>query len=158
VKVQDESKNKVERAADGTWLGSGNPRGRPLGSRNKLPELIYSRAAEVWKKHEHRLDAWAAEDFKEFAQWCGRVMPRDVAVSIEQRGVPGGLEPQDWALALEVFHAIKASLPNAATRQPGEVLNFVSNAIRAADAKLIEVEPLEVTKPPEVAIDEPIDG
>ena len=64
MKVQDG--NKIERGPDGKWLSSGNPAGRPLGSRNKLPELIYSRAAEVWKKHEHRLDQWASEDFKEF--------------------------------------------------------------------------------------------
>ena len=84
VKQQDDNKNKIERGPDGKWLGSGNPAGRPLGSRNKLPELIYGRAAEVWKKHEHNLDKWASEDFREFAQWCARVMSRDVAVSIEQ--------------------------------------------------------------------------
>jgi hypothetical protein len=123
VKVQDEK--KIERAPDGTWLSSGNPRGRPLGSRNKLPELIYSRAAEVWKKHEHRLDAWAAEDFKEFAQWCARVMPRDVAVSIEQH-LPASLSPDEWTDMLAVLRAVKTALPGASARSPGEIMNVLS--------------------------------
>ena len=66
----------VQRAPDGKWLTSGNPAGSPVGSRNKLPELIYARASEVWKKHEGNLDKWASEDFRNFAHWCARVMPK----------------------------------------------------------------------------------
>jgi hypothetical protein len=44
----------------------------------------------------------------------------------------------DWQLALEVFGGIKEALPAASQRQPGEVLEFVLGAIRAADAKVVE--------------------
>lgn len=58
---------------------------------------------------------------------------------------PGGLDPDEWKIALETFAAIKAALPNASDRKPGDVLQFVSEAIRSASAPLIEatVEPGE---------------
>jgi hypothetical protein len=68
---------------------------------------------------EHNLDQWASEDFKEFAQWCTRVMLRNVAVSIEQHR-PGNLSPDEWSATLEVLRAVKAALPDAGTRTPGK--------------------------------------
>ena len=64
---------------------------------------------------------------------CASVLPKDVALTIEQR-LPGGMSAQD----LEIFSAIKAAIPDANDRQPGEVLNFVLDAIRAHGAKTIE--------------------
>src|SRR5262249_48613713 len=125
--------------------------GRPKGSRNKLPELIYARAVEVWQRHEHRLDAWAEEDFKEFAQWCARVMPRDVALSIEQH-LPGQLSPDEWTAMLAVLRGVKTPLPDAGARNPGEITEYVLEAIRAHQATgaiLIEAEPVEVPEPPQ---------
>jgi hypothetical protein len=54
---------------------------------------------------------------------CGRLGPNSLC---------------DWQLALEVFGGIKEALPAASQRQPGEVLEFVLGAIRAADAKVVE--------------------
>jgi hypothetical protein len=72
-----------------------------------------------------------------FMAICASLIPKDVQLSLSAR-LPGGLEPDDWQLALAVFGAIREALPNANKRQPGEVLEFVLNAIRQADAKLIE--------------------
>ena len=52
--------------------------------------------------------------------------------------LPGGLEADDWQMALAVFGAVREALPDANKRAPGEVLNFVLDAIRSHDAKLIE--------------------
>jgi hypothetical protein len=60
-------------------------------------------------------------------------------LTVSQR-MPGGLDPDDWQLVTEVMGAIKQSLPDAGQRPPGEVMNYLLEAIRAHDAKLIEDE------------------
>src|SRR5215831_13653877 len=67
----------------------------------------------------------------------GGLIPRDVSVTLQQR-LPGGLEPDDWSIALSVFQAIKEALPDAGNRQPGEVMQFVADAIHAHRAPMIE--------------------
>jgi len=78
-----------------------------------------------------------AEEPARFADMCSRLIPRDVSLTVSQR-LPGGLEAEDWAIAVSLFGAIKQALPDASTRSPSEVLNFVLEAIRSFDAKLIE--------------------
>jgi hypothetical protein len=73
-----------------------------------------------------------------FAELCARLIPKDVQLSIEQR-LPGGLDAADWQVALEAIQAIKEAIPDANDRQPGEVMTFVRDAIRAHSAKLIEM-------------------
>jgi hypothetical protein len=58
-------------------------------------------------------------------------------LTVAQR-LPGNLEGDDWELMLSVCAAIKQALPTANERSPSEVLSFVLEAIRQADAKLIE--------------------
>jgi hypothetical protein len=72
-----------------------------------------------------------------FVAICASLIPKDVQVSLSAR-LPGGLEPDDWQIALAVFGAIREAIPNANERPPGEVMGYVLNAIRQADAKLIE--------------------
>jgi hypothetical protein len=124
----------------GTWKPgeSGNPAGRPIGARNKFSELFVRDVAATWAKHgSNILEKMAVDEPARFAELCGRLIPRDVQLTVSQR-VPGGLEADDWAIALEVFQAVRAGLPQADKQQPGEVMNFVLNAIRSHDAKLIE--------------------
>ena len=68
-----------------------------------------------------------------FAELCGRLIPKDVQLTIGQR-LPGGLDPDDWQIAMEVLQAVKGALPDANQRQPGEVMSFVLAAIRAHNA------------------------
>jgi hypothetical protein len=70
-----------------------------------------------------------------FAELASRLVPRDVAVKIE--ATPQGLSVEDWRLFREIAVAIKETLPDAATRPPGEILNFVADAIRAHTARTI---------------------
>lgn len=74
-----------------------------------------------------------------FVAICASLIPKDVQVSLSAR-LPGGLEPDDWPIALAVFGAIKDALPDANKRPPAEVLNFVLDAIHQAGAKVIESE------------------
>jgi hypothetical protein len=71
-----------------------------------------------------------------FAELCGRLIPKDVQVSLSAR-MPGNLEPDDWAAMLELLSAIKTQLPDDG-RKPGEVAALVTEALRLHSAKLIE--------------------
>ena len=62
-----------------------------------------------------------------------------ILLSVTQR-MHGNLDPDDWQIALAVFGAIRSAIPNANERPPGEVMEFVLNAIHAASAKTIEGE------------------
>src|SRR5262249_39451891 len=92
----------------------------------------------VWAKcGADTIEKVAADDPSRFFAVASTLIPKDVAVTIEQR-LPGGLAADDWTIVLEVMGAIKQSLPDANARRPGEVLEFVLDAIRAHDAKMID--------------------
>jgi hypothetical protein len=74
-----------------------------------------------------------------FVAICASLIPKDVSLTLSAR-LPGDLNPDDWQIALALFGAIKDALPNANQRPPGEVMQYVLDAIRTHDAKLIEPE------------------
>lgn len=65
------------------------------------------------------------------------ILPRDVLVSVEQT-MPGGLDPQDWGLLLQVLDLIKANVPADANASPGEVFAIIESTLRERYAKPIE--------------------
>lgn len=119
---------------------SGNLNGRPIGARSKFSDAFYRDLAATWAEHgkSAMLKAATLEPAR-FVAICASLIPKDVSLTLSAR-LPGGLEPDDWQIALAVFGAIREALPDANKRQPGDVLNFVLDAIRQADAKLIESE------------------
>lgn len=128
----------IQRAPDGKWLSSGNPQGRPLGSRHKIAEAIIRDIAAEWERSGAKvLERMARDEPAKFAQLAAGLIPREALLTVAQR-LPGNLEGEDWELMLSVCAAIKQALPEANQRQPGEVLNFVRDAIHAASAKTIE--------------------
>ena len=114
---------------------SGNPAGRPLGSRHKITEAIIQDISGAWQTHGPQvLDRLAVEDPATFAKLAVGLVPKDVLLSINAK-LPGGMDPDDWQLVTEVMGAIKQSIPDANTRQPGEVLEHTLAALRAYSAK-----------------------
>jgi hypothetical protein len=65
---------------------------------------------------------------------AARLIPGDVKVSIEQTF--GGLSAEDYA----ILQAIKQAVPDASSRSPADVLGYVRDTLRAADAKMIEAD------------------
>jgi hypothetical protein len=136
VKEYDES--TVKRAPDGKWLSSGNPAGRPVGSRNKFADNFFADLSATWAAHgKTAMEKTAQEEPAKFVAICASLIPKDVQLSLTAR-LPGGLDPDDWQIALAVFQAVRDALPDASKRPPGEVMAFVLEAIRAHDAKLVE--------------------
>jgi hypothetical protein len=111
---------------------TGNPQGRP--ARARLTEKFIADVADSWQQHGAKiLEGMIKRQPDRFADLCSRLIPRDVQLSLEARA-PVGLDAE----ALEILQAIKQSLPDANTRAPGEVLNFVLSAVRAHSAPTIE--------------------
>lgn len=117
---------------------SGNPDGRPPGTRSKFSEAFYRDLAATWAElGKSAMRQTATLEPGKFVAICASLIPKDVQLSLSAR-LPGNLEADDWALAMSVFSAIREALPDANSRQPAEVLNFVRDAIHAASAKTIE--------------------
>jgi hypothetical protein len=113
---------------------SGNPNGRPVGSRNAFSNAFMADLASVWAEHGRAAMELTAKTMPSvFFATAARVLPKDVAISIEQ-SYPGGLAPDDIA----ILRAIKEAIPDANSRSPQEVLSFVAEAVRAHSAKTIE--------------------
>lgn len=98
---------------------SGNPNGRPVGARARFTEQFAADVAEAWRKHGAGIvDQMATTEPMRFAELCARLMPKDVSMTLQQR-LPGNLEPDDWAVVMEVMGAVKQALPDASSRSPG---------------------------------------
>src|SRR5262245_12398192 len=109
---------------------SGNPNGRPT-ARSRLTERFIGDVAATWEQRGPAILQKMAPD--RFADMCSRLIPRDVAISLEAR-LPGGLDAADLA----ILQAIKQGIPNANEMEPQAVLTYTLEAIRAHSGKLIE--------------------
>jgi len=119
---------------------SGNPAGKPPGTRHAFSQGFIRDFALVWQ--EEGLEAVrkvARKSPESFVAIAAKVCPNDVRVSIEQ-SLPGNLSMEDWQTMKEVVAAVRQALPDAADRRPGAVLEHVLSALRAADAKTISRE------------------
>jgi hypothetical protein len=118
---------------------SGNPYGRPIGARNKLAENFIADTAAAWQKHGPRvLETMALTEPSRFAELCGKLVPREMQLSLTA-SLPGNLDAGDWSLLLEIVAAVKAAIPDASTRPPQAVLEYCREALAAHSAKpLIE--------------------
>jgi hypothetical protein len=127
----------VTKTNPGRWLPgtSGNPNGRPLGARTEFSVSFMRDMARVWAaRGGDIIEKVAADDPSRFFAVASTLIPKDVAISIEQR-LPGGLSPSDLA----IFQAIREAIPGANEMQPTQVLEHTLNALRAYGA--IEISP-----------------
>jgi hypothetical protein len=65
-------------------------------------------------------------------------LPRDVLVSIEQKTIPGGLEPDDWAVLMQVLATIKGAIPPGSNAPPAKVFSVIETALRSHFAREIQ--------------------
>ena len=116
---------------------SGNKLGRPIGTRNRFSEKFVGDIAAAWDKHGAGvIERMVRNEPARFAELCGRLIPKDVQVSLSTR-MPGNLEPDDWQAILELLGAVRTALPGDG-RKPGEIAALVTDALRLYSAKLVE--------------------
>jgi hypothetical protein len=112
---------------------SGNPNGRPVGSRTAFSAAFMRDLAETWAEHGKDTMLHTAKLNPEvFFATCARLIPKDVQLSIQQH-YSSNLDHAD----LEILRAIKQAIPDADQCQPSEVFDLVLEAVRAHNAKLI---------------------
>ena len=116
---------------------SGNPNGRPVGSRSAFSAGFTRDLAEVWAEKGKAAMLYTAEKQPAvFFATCARLLPNDVRVTVEQQ-LPGNLSMEDWQMMREIVAAVRQAIPDASSKPPGAVLEHVLSALRQADAKLI---------------------
>jgi hypothetical protein len=115
---------------------SGNPAGRPIGSRNKFSEDVITAFAVDWATGGPEAIARVRQtDPSTYMRVVASILPRDVLVSVQQQ-TPGNLEPEAWATLRRILDIIQSSAP--AGVEPGAVFETIETALRAEYAKQIE--------------------
>ena len=118
---------------------SGNPHGRPVGTRQAFSNGFLRDLAEVWAEHGRETMIKTAKDQPTtFFAVCARLIPSDVKLTVEQQ-LPGNLSMEDWQAMKDIIAAVRQTIPDAASAPPGAVLEHALGALRAAHAKPIEL-------------------
>jgi hypothetical protein len=105
---------------------SGNPAGRPLGSRHKIAENVLGAfSLMTGADAETSLRALRDDDPGKFWQIAATLLPREVAVSI-QRTLPGNLDSESYATLRRVVELIDRLAPDV---DPLEVFSTVEAAL-----------------------------
>ena len=117
---------------------SGNPNGRPIGSRTVFSDNFVRDLASVWSEEgRETLVKTARTNPAVFFATCARLIPNDVRVTVQQQ-LPGNLSAEDWAMMREIVEAVKQAIPDAAHAKPGEVFEHVLSALRQAKRRTID--------------------
>ena len=57
-------------------------------------------------------------------------------MTVEQQ-LPGNLSMENWTIMREIVAAVRQAIPDASSKPPGAVLEHVLDALRQADAKML---------------------
>jgi hypothetical protein len=117
---------------------SGNPNGRPVGSRTVFSQSFLKDLASVWaERGRAAMEKTAIDQPGVFFATCARLIGPEVKLTIEQT-LPGNLSMEDWQVMREIVAAVRQAIPDASSKPPGAVLEHVLTALRAADAKVLD--------------------
>jgi hypothetical protein len=109
---------------------SGNPNGRPLGSRTVFSQGFLKDLAGVWASHGKETMIKTAQDNPGvFFVTGARLIGPEVKLTIEQ-SLPGNLSMEDWQTMKEIVEAVKQAIPDASSRPPGAVLQYVKDRLQ----------------------------
>ena len=116
---------------------SGNPNGRPVGSRTVFSQSFLKDLASVWtERGRAAMEKTAIDQPTVFFATCARLIGPEVKLTIEQT-LPGNLSMEDWQVMKEIIAAVRQAIPDAANAPPGAVLEHVLGALQAVEAKII---------------------
>jgi hypothetical protein len=117
---------------------SGNPAGRPLGSRNKLSESVIHDIAADWAVGGAETIARVRmTDPATYFRVVASILPKDVLVNVQQT-TPGNLDADEWRVLVDLVRLIKSSAPEGSQALPSEIAPAIEETVRAHFAKPIE--------------------
>ena len=106
---------------------SGNPNGRPVGSRTVFSRGFLKDLASVWaERGRAAMEKTAIDQPGVFFATCARLIGPEVKLTIEQ-SLPGNLRTEDWQMMKEIIAAVRQAIPDASSKPPGAVLEHVKN-------------------------------
>ena len=109
---------------------SGNPNGRPAGSRTVFSQAFLKDLAEVWSEEgRETMVKTARTSPATFFAVCARLIGPEVKLTIEQ-SLPGNLSMEDWQTMKEIVEAVKRAIPDATSQPPGAVLQYVKDRLQ----------------------------
>ena len=115
---------------------SGNPAGKPLGTRNKLVESFVTDLQAKWRTDGASiLDRLAINEPAKLVEAISRLAPKDVAVTLQERNSLG-VDPALWSGFQRVLAAIEECAPPDAN--PVDVFDSLEQMVRSHFAKQIE--------------------
>ena len=104
---------------------SGNPNGRPVGSRTVFSRGFLKDLASVWaERGRAAMEKTAIDQPGVFFATCARLIGPEVKLTIEQ-SLPGNLSTEDLQMMKEIIAAVRQAIPDASP--PGAVLEHVKN-------------------------------
>jgi hypothetical protein len=122
---------RMSRYVKGT---SGNPAGRPVGSRTKLVEsFVTDLQTKCQSEGPAILDRLAISNPEKLVEAISRLAPKDIAVSLEQRGSLG-VDPELWTGFKRVLAAIEECAP--ADTKAVDVFDAMERWVRSEFATL----------------------
>jgi hypothetical protein len=117
---------------------SGNPAGRPLGSRNKFSEAALADLAADWEAGGAEAIARVRmTDPSTYMRVCFSTLPKDILVNVTQT-TPGNLAPDEWAVMVDLVRLIRSSAPAGSQALPSEIAPAIEETVRAHFAKPID--------------------
>src|SRR4029077_14304127 len=85
---------------------SGNPNGRPVGSRTVFSQGFLKDLASVWAgRGRAAMEKTAIDQPTVFFATCARLIGREVKLTVEQQ-LRGNLSMEDWQMMKEVIAAV----------------------------------------------------
>ena len=115
---------------------SGNPAGRPVGSRQKLADSFLKDLEADWSKNgEATLPLARMADPMRYAQMVASILPKDVQVSVSQSDASGA-DMLAWPIMREALTAISGAIGDGA--KPEDVIAVMVDAVRGHFAKVID--------------------
>jgi hypothetical protein len=117
---------------------SGNPAGRPMGSRNKFTEDVIQAFAVDWAAGGPEVIARVRQqDPSTYLRVIASILPKDLLLTV-QPSTPGNLDPDEWRVLVDLVKLIAASSPSGAKAMPSEIGPVIEEAVRCHFAKPIE--------------------
>lgn len=113
---------------------SGNPAGRPLGSRQRIAEALLRDLGEVWAEQGKTiLERLALSDPGKLATIAFGLLPREAFLSVQTQSMVGGAE---WQGLRAIIDAIRAAGVDG--DDPEQVFGYVLECVNRGNPKLIE--------------------
>ena len=120
---------------------SGNPAGRPLGSRNRLTHALVADITASWEKHGPAvLERLRIDDPATYARLAASLVPKDVSITVEKVDpILEKLDPDARAVLGELLTIIAATRVDGI--EPATVFAWIAEDLRARLAKPVDEAP-----------------